>query len=372
MKGISEKPAVLVLYNQVGEDEYDKIKTVDPKTLNFDPKYDIHVATANEEYMAIADALRKEGHEVAVVNLKENSETMYRLLQKNPPDVVFNLVEFFHDSHLLEPAVAAFFDLYNVAYTGCSSFSLNVCLHKGLAKQVLLANGIPTPKFLSLNEMKLPKRLRLKYPLIVKPACEDASSGIEKESVVYTHRELVLRLEKMFTEFPPPLLIEEYIEGREFHVSILGNDPPKVLPVIEFDFSKFLKHHPKIITYDAKWNPLTEEFHRIRTSCPAKLSRAELKKIEHIALAAYTVLGCRDYARVDLRIGKQNRIFVLEVNPNPDLTEGVSFMESAEKAGLTFSETLSTLVEFACARKIKEWQHTLHLNEEMKKTKPES
>lgn len=131
----------------------------------------------------------------------------------------------------------------------------------------------------------------------------------------------------------------------------LGNDPPVVLPIIEFDFSEFLPDHPTIISYAAKWDPLDEAYHRMHSMCPAKLPKRVQKKIEEIALRAYKLTGCRDYARLDIRLDKNNHPFVLEVNPNPDLTEGVSFMESAEKAGISFSETLKMIVEFALQRK---------------------
>lgn len=358
MSETKEKPSVLVLYNQVGEDEYEKLKEVDPKSLDFEPEYDIHVATVDEEYRAIADALAKEGLSVSTVNLDDNLDKLVSILRKNPPDVIFNLVEYFQDSHMLEYAIAGLYELYKVEYTGCGPFALNMCVRKGLTKQILLANGVPTPKFLSLHTTKVPKRHGLKYPLIVKPAREDASSGVDKGSVVYTFDELKLRLEKVFSEYSPPILVEEYIEGRELHVSILGNDPPKMLPVIEFDFSRLPDDYPKIITYDAKWNPLDEVFHQISSVCPAKLTKSQLKKVEKASIDAYKIMGCRDYARLDIRLGKHNKVYVLEVNPNPDLTEGVSFMESAEKAGMTFSETLGKIVDYAFQRKIQRINHT--------------
>jgi len=145
--------------------------------------------------------------------------------------------------------------------------------------------------------------------------------------------------------------VEEFVEGRELHVSILGNDPPVVLPVIEFDFSDLPPDHPTIISYAAKWNPLDETYHQVHSACPAKLSQRLKKKVDAVSLAAYRTTGVRDYARLDLRLDARNRIYVLEVNPNPDLTEGVSFMESAEKAGISFSATLRKIVEFALQRR---------------------
>jgi D-alanine-D-alanine ligase len=131
---------------------------------------------------------------------------------------------------------------------------------------------------------------------------------------------------------------------------VLGNDPPEVLPIIEFDFSGLPSDHPDIISYDAKWNPLEESFHRVHSICPAKLSRKLEKKVKAVVLSAYKITGCTDYARLDLRLTKDNKVFVLEVNPNPDLTESVSFMESAEHYGLSFGETLARIVEFALQR----------------------
>ena len=354
MKKAAQKISVLVLYNQIGEDEYEKMKTVDPETLDFVPEYNINaISTVSEEYKAIGNALAKEGFDVRIQNVQDDIRVLSLLLRRQPPDVIFNLMEFFHDSQYLESSVAGLFDLYKIPYTGCSSFSLSLCLRKGLTKQILLANGVPTPKFSILHEPKINKRHGLKYPLIVKPAREDASTGVDKNSVVYNYLGLKKLIKRMFVEHAPPILVEEYIEGREFHISILGNDPPVVLPPLEYDFSELPNDHPNIITYNAKWNPLDESFHRIHSICPAKLPKTQVKKIEKVSLAAYAAMSCRDYARLDIRIGKDNTVYVLEVNPNPDLSDGVSFMESAEKIGLSFSQTLAKIVGFALDRKQK-------------------
>jgi D-alanine-D-alanine ligase len=344
----------LVLYNFVGEDEYEKLRNVDPATLDFTPQYPLRVSTVREDFNAIVKALRKEGFSARAVNCEERLETLERLLQRNPPEVVFNLVEFFHDSPRLEAMVAALYELYQIPYTGAPPFALSLCQRKGLTKQVLLANGVPTPKFRLLRQPKIPKRHGLRYPIIVKPGREDASAGVDKDSVVRDYASLTERIKKVFVEFRPPIIAEEYVEGRELHVSILGNDPPVVLPIIEFDFSEFPSDHPNIISYDAKWNPLNETYHQLHSVCPAKLPKRVRKRVEEISLRAYQVTGCRDYARLDLRLNQRNQVFVLEVNPNPDLTEGVSFMESAEKVGISFSQALRKIVEYALARKKKQ------------------
>ncbi|MBI2619601.1 MAG: ATP-grasp domain-containing protein [Ignavibacteriales bacterium] len=345
------KTSVLVLFNHVGEDEYEKLREIDPESLGFKPEYDIHVATVMEEYEAIVTALNKEGFNASALNLEDDLERLHDLLSSDPPDVIFNLVEYFRDDPKLEQMVAGIFDLYRVPYTGAGPFALALCQRKGLTKQLLLANGVLTPRYHVLHKPHLKSRHGLRYPLIVKPAREDASTGVENESVVYNLEQLNERIVHAFKEFTPPILVEEFIEGRELHVSVFGNDSPNVFPIIEYDFSKLPPEYPRIISYAAKWEPLKEEFHRVDSVCPAKLSKRVEKKVREQALLAYETTSCRDYARIDVRLSKENKVYILEVNPNPDLTESVSFMESAEKAGFSFSETLRMIVEMALQRK---------------------
>lgn len=346
-----KKMSVVVLYNHIGEDSYEHLKRIDPKELGFEPEYPIQVATITEEYEGIVRALRKAGYRARAVNLNDDLRKLERLLRRNRPDVIFNLVEFFHDDSALEPAIAAVFDLYRLAYTGATPFALSLCQDKGLTKQVLEAHRVPTPRFRLLDEPVVPRRLGLKYPLIVKPTWEDASAGVDKQSVVFDSEALQPRVSYVYEEFGCPILVEEFINGRELHVSVWGNDPPEMLPPVEFDFSKLPPEHPPIVSYEAKWDPLAEAYHRIDTVCPARLPKRLLRKVEKVAIKAYEVTECRDYARLDIRL-KGNTPYVLEVNPNPDLTEGVSLMESAEVAGYSFSQALAWIVEFAAERRL--------------------
>jgi D-alanine-D-alanine ligase len=345
-----QAPSIVVLFNHVGEDEYEKLRDVDPATLPFEPQYDIHVATVMEEYRAVVRGLRRAGFRARPVNLRGDLDVLQRLLRR-PPDVVFNLVEHFGDDDEHESHVAALLDLYGVPYTGSAPFVLSLCRRKGFTKLALLANGVPTPRYRLLHEPRIPRRHGLHYPLIVKPSREDASAGVDRESVVADYAALRARLPHTFESYGGPILVEEFIEGRELHVAVWGNDPPTVLPIVEFDFSDLPADHPNIISYDAKWNPLEEVYHQVFTVCPARLSKRALKRVEAAALAAYRATGCRDYARLDLRLTKADHPYVLEVNPNPDLTEGVSFMESAEKAGYTFEAALRIIVDVALERR---------------------
>jgi D-alanine-D-alanine ligase len=354
IEGQTEKKAkksVVVLYNQIGDDGYEKLRAVDPTTLTFTPEYPLEVATAREEYDDIARALRRAGYRARAVNLQNDLRRLERVLKRNKPDVIFNLVEYFHDDAGLEAAVAGMFDLYGIPYTGSGPFALALCQDKVLTKRVLEDHKVPTPRFKVLYEPVLPKRLGLRFPVIVKPAFEDASAGVDQHSVIRDPEQLAPRVNHVFAEFGA-VLIEEFIEGRELHVSVWGNEETEVLPPVEFDFSKLPEGYPPIISYAAKWDPLAEVYHRIHTLCPAPLSKSLLKKVEDVAARAYWATECRDYVRLDVRL-KGNKPYVLEVNPNPDLTEGVSFMDSAEQAGYTFEESLAYLVELAAARRPK-------------------
>lgn len=347
---VAEPKTVLVMYNQVEKDIYEDLRSIDPATLNFTPRYTIHVATVQEEYDAIVEALRREGFNARGVNLKDDLSMLLKLIREDPPDVVFNLVEFFCNDAAHESSVAALFDLHRIRYTGAPPFCLSLCRHKGLTKQILMQNGLATPHFRILQQPVIERRHGLRYPLIVKPSRQDGSAGVEAASVVRDFAQLRRQLEATHSRFGPPILVEEFIDGKELHVSVLGNNPPMVLPVLEYDFSELEGDHPPVITYDVKWNPLAAAYHKVHARCPAQIDSEIETLVKEQALAAYAATFCRDYARLDLRLGSDGVPYILEVNPNPDLTEGVSFMQSAEKAGFGFSETLRRIVSFALER----------------------
>jgi D-alanine-D-alanine ligase len=348
---VLEKKTVLVLFNQLEEkDAYGVLRSFDPSSLNFTPSYDIHVATEQEEYDAVVAALNSEGFQASCANLKDDPSRLHRLVVEDSPDVVFNMVELFHDDLNYEGSVAGFFDLFEVPYTGSPPFCLFLCRRKGFTKKVLLQSGVATPRFRFLEDPVIEPNHGLYYPLIVKPSLQDGSTGVEAASVVYDYSQLLRRLDRLYAEFSGSVLVEEFMLGKELHVSILGNDPPQVLPVEEFNFSELHEDHPPLITYDIKWNPLSPAYHKVHSFCPAEIDAKTEELVREQALRAYEATFCRDYARIDVRLGRDGTPYVLEVNPNPDLTEGVSFMESAEEAGLSFSETLRRIVMFALDR----------------------
>jgi D-alanine-D-alanine ligase len=154
----------------------------------------------------------------------------------------------------------------------------------------------------------------------------------------------------VFREFEQPVLIEEYIDGRELNVAVLGDVKPKVLPISEIDFSKMPAHLHNIVSYQAKWEPMHEAYHKTIPKCPAKLPKKIEAEAKEIALKAFEAMGCRDYCRVDMRLSKDKKLYVLEVNPNPDLTEDAGFMRSMKHAGYSYKRALKTIVDLAAAR----------------------
>ncbi len=350
------KPAsVVVLYNFVGEDEYEVLRKKVESGEVVSPTGDIkslqNVATIKEEIEAIVSALRDKDFEARSVNIEDKFDRLYESLTSPRPDVVFNLVESFNGSARQEDRVAALYDLLRIPYTGSPPMALSICQRKGITKQILEVLGVPIPKYALVREKPIPRRFSgLSYPLIIKPAWEDASQGVDEGAVVDDRKLLVARIEKILTEFNQPALVEEFIDGRELGVSVLGNGTPQVLPIEEMDFSGLPERFRRILTFQSKWEPLTEIFHMGELVCPADLSESVEKRARDIALRVYQALGVRDYARIDMRLGKNNRLYVLEVNPNPDLTEGVAFMASAKAAGYSFADTLEIIVKEALGR----------------------
>jgi D-alanine-D-alanine ligase len=346
--------SVVVLYNFVGVDEYAILRRMVREGSVVSPTGRMEdlekIATVGEEIQAIVDALRSEGYDCRAINLEDNFDRLLQVLTSPRPDVVFNLVEYFNDDSLLESRVAGLYDLLRIPYTGSPPLALALCQRKGLAKQILKANDIPTPRFRLVSAEPIPKLSGLRYPLIIKPSWEDASAGISENSVVEDRAGLERQVRLIWESFKQPALIEEYIEGRELGVSVLGNARPRMLPVEEMDFTGVPDGRRRIISFESKWDPLHEDFLLGTLVCPAKLSRAVLRRLNTLALRTFRVMGLRDYARIDLRLDAQGRLFVLEANPNPDLTAGVAFMASAAAAGMTFSGTLRFLVEEALAR----------------------
>ncbi len=345
---------ILVLWNQVDDDVYEHYRREDRRTVDWDPSVEIEPwETVAEEMHLIVQALQGGGHEATLVNIRDDFRELISAIERTKPDLVMNLVEFYREDPEHEHHVPAIYELLGVGYTGNRPVALSLCQKKPQAKALLAAHGIPVPRGIVVDSTAPIELDGLRFPLIVKPAYDDASGGIDTGSVVHDRAALQARVAHLLGEKRGAALVEEYIEGREIHCAILGDQP---LPLYEMQFKGGLDDHgnplPHIITYRAKWDPYSREHHAVEGKCPADdLAPEIVSHIQAVALRAYRALGCRDYARVDMRLDPATGdVFVLEVNPNPDLADSCAFAASAQASGRTYPQLICELVDIALAR----------------------
>lgn len=303
-----------------------------------------------KELKLIKKSLHKKFIDIKLLPLNSNVQNNIKKIQENDPGIIFNFVESIEGNSNFESFVAGLFDLLEIQYTGNSALSLGNCLNKSRTKQILNSYSIPTPNYsIATYKKKFNKEeFELKFPVILKLMREDASIGISEFSVVNDFKSLKDRLNFLFDHYKQDVLIEEYIIGRELNVSIFGN---QILPISEIVFEGLPVDLPKIITYEAKWSPETVYYKHTTPRCPAQLDEEVLLKIEDIAMQAFNAMECRDYARVDIRLNKRNNPYVIEVNPNPDISTDSGFIRSAKAAGISYDEILIRLADFAIKRK---------------------
>ncbi len=345
------KIKVAVVYNEPEPEMYKKTGSEDQEEPEFKTYFEVDKTTPMEEFDYIAKKLENVGFLAYTLNIRDSLEKMLDNLKKEKPDVIFNFVEIFKENSRLEMNIVGLYELLGIPYTGAPALALANCQNKILAKRLLSSGGIRIPRFYIVSA-KSPRYVHdLNYPLLIKPAFEDASVGIENESIVYNSKQLRKRIEYVLKNFQQPALIEEFIEGRELNVAVMGDKRLRVLPISEIDFSAMPDHLHNIVSYQAKWDPHHESYHKTIPKCPAPLPKNLEKKAKEVAFKAFKVMGCRDYARVDIRLAKDNKLYVLEVNPNPDITEGAGFMRSAEYSGMTYAQALKRIVKYALGRK---------------------
>jgi D-alanine-D-alanine ligase len=349
---------VLILWNQIDEDVVELWRRDGRRTPDWDPTKIVEPwDTVAEEVELLEKSVREGGHDVVAVNIRDSFETLFQTITTERPDVIVNLVEWFHDDIENEMHVAALFELLGVAYTGNRPISLSLCQKKPHAKALLAAAGLPVPRGIVVEKGAAPAELALRYPLIVKPAFDDASGGIDAGSVVRDRAALDARVKLVVGDHKMPALVEEFIEGREIHCAILGNNPPTPLPLYEMRFKLGSVDNdgrplPSIITYRAKWDPFSRDHYAMEPVCPVDDLAPEItKRIQAIAVQAYQTLGCRDYARVDMRLDTNTGdAYVLEVNPNPDLADGCAFAQCVRASGRTYAEAIREIVGYALER----------------------
>lgn len=305
-----------------------------------------------EEIGAVEEAIRALGHQCHVLAVRDEIFTVIHWLREIRPDVVFNLCESVYGNSCWEMNIPALLELFQIPYTGSPPLTLGLCQDKGKVKDILLSQGLQTPRYQIFERPSAPIRDR-RFPMIVKPLHEDGSLGISKESVVFDERALKRQVRYILDRYHQPALVEEYIEGRELNVSLMEtNGNLEVLPVSEIDYSEFPEGIPRICGYEAKWMPESLEFQHSKPICPAPLKEEIRKRIERISSQAFRLFRCRDYARIDLRVNPEGEIYIIEVNPNPDISPQSGMARSIKTRGLTYAEFVGNVLERALQRKI--------------------
>lgn len=292
---------------------------------------------------------------VETLAIDSDVQRIVKKIYKFSPDAIFNFVESVEGISSYEYCTAGLFELMGFDYTGNTPFCLGNCLNKERTKNILRSFKIRTPKSVILNPLRIsvndetrPKKFDLKFPVILKLLNEDASIGISEFSVVNNPEELKKQFEFLVETYKQEIIAEEYIDGRELNIAILGDE---VLPVSEIEFTGLPEKFPKIVTYDGKWIAESVYYDNTKPKCPADLDKKLKNKVIAIALEAFHALSCRDYARVDIRVDKSGRPYVIEINPNPDISEDSGFARAAAARGISYSELLNIIANYAINRR---------------------
>jgi D-alanine-D-alanine ligase len=296
----------------------------------------------------IATVLRKARHEVVGLAVDGTSECL-RTLAQAQADLVFNLVESFGGDDTKEPQVAGYYDLLGLRYTGSGARGLTLAMDKALAKKVFSFHGVATPRWAVVWRGRLDSAHDIDFPVIVKPAREDGSIGIGFDALAGNIKELMERIDQLHAEFDHPVLIEQYIDGREIYMGVLGNHQPEALPAVELDLSHLPKGTPRIAGTEVKWAEGTRAYRGSKVGVP-KLPDDVREAMQRAAVTAFQALGLRDYARVDFRLTRDGKVYLIEANPNPYLASGAEFIKGARASGRTYAQTILEIVELARAR----------------------
>lgn len=295
-------------------------------------------------------SLQRLGHEAETLAVFNNVTAIIEKLKTFAPEVVFNLSESFYHDRSHEPNITALLDLLRVRYTGSGSDALLLCKDKALAKKVLAFHRVRLPHFVVSHRAHPLRRLRrFKYPAFVKPVCEDASDGICRASFAKDEKEAIERGRFIHQKFNCDALIEEYIEGRELYLSVLGNHRLTVFPPREIFFSQVPEDVPKFATAHAKWNDSYREKWGIRNGPAAPLPETLPDHLSDLARKVYRLLKIRGFGRVDVRLTAAGEVYVIEANPNPCLAQDEDFAQSACMAGMEYDKLIQEILDTSLA-----------------------
>jgi D-alanine-D-alanine ligase len=301
---------------------------------------------------AVAAALRQAGHVVRELGVAHDPTPLVEVLKQQPPAVVFNLFEGTARHASTEATAAGLLEWFNVPYTGSPPAAMLVGLDKPRTKTLLRGANLPTAEFMVVERLPAPSWPGT-WPALVKLSRTDASVGIDQTSVVRNQMDLEQRAAHLLATYHEPALVEPFLDGREFNVAVIGDTEPRVLPMAEIRFDRTRADWWPIVSYESKWSPGSAEDLASRPTCPAELDTNLREALENAALAAFRLIGLRDYARIDFRTDAQGRPFILEVNPNPDLAPEAGLARALRVAGIEYEAFVSDLVQTALARSVR-------------------
>jgi D-alanine-D-alanine ligase len=341
-------PRVAVVYNK-------------PETTRFGALNEaIAVIGVLDAVHAVEKALIDLDYEVILLPLSPPAEEIKIKLASLQAKLVFNLFEGFDDCSETEALVPEACDELGIPYTGCSGNTLRLALDKAQAKKMLKASGIRTPDFQVLTPATLTE-FNLIFPCIVKPRSEDASHGLSEASVVRNEEALIRQVKVISDTFGGDALVEEFIDGREFNSTGLGNKDPIILPISEIEYH-LPENLPRLLTFAAKWEEDSVYFIGTKPVCPARITPTQKRKIAQIVLRTFHLFDCRGYTRVDLRMDAKGNFHVIEVNPNPDITPGNGTARHAEATGMTYTDFIRKIIQLALERTNEHYQNPVYVS----------
>lgn len=309
-----------------------------------------HVLTDDEEMQGtaflIANILRRKKLDCYLLGLEKDLKILGKWIKKEKW-IVFNLCEHLDGDYRKEYKVAKYLEKNKIPFTGNSSFALKIAQDKKESKRILRKANLPVPSYAIFKKENKKISLPFSFPVIVKPLYQDGSSGINENSVVKNIKKLKSQINFIFENFKDPAIVEPFLVGREFNVSVIGRDKRVALPVSEIDYSNLPSSIPNILTYNAKWAKNDISYELTKPVCPAKISKKLEKKLKSLALKAGRVLGCRDYYRVDFRTDEKGNIYIIEVNPNPDISPDAGLARSLVAMGIDYEDFILRLVQWA-------------------------
>ncbi len=289
------------------------------------------------------------GYRTTLLGLKQDPTVLWNELRRRKPAAVFNLFEGNLDNTDTESYVAGLLQWQGVPFTGSSMHTLPLARNKHLTKQLFRGAGLPTANFFTVDDLPVPP-CELEWPVIVKPACQDASVGLDQDSVCTDQYQLEQRVQFILETYGPPVLVEEYIRGREFNVALMELPDLESLPPSEIVFPQEKPGFWPILTYACKWKPGTDEYDLTPPKYPADISPRLAGRLRAIARQAYRLLDCRDYARVDFRVRPNGKPYILEVNPNPEISDDAGFAGCLSSVHTSYRGFIVRLIQHALNR----------------------